>query len=222
MISITHAMRRPSAAARRPPIPSASRAAGGWRFLADPGVRADRQALFWRPDVDPNVVILTASRLAGDKALSFHVGIWPKDFVMRAAPGSLYGLLTAAKGEHRLFFPDPPSTGACFAALIPFDDTAPMRAEAALRLWHSLAGRAPPRKRSLSSARRSRVTTTLRALDGKLAGASYRTIAETLYGGARLEGEPWKTASLRDTTIRRVRAGLALMRGGYRQLLRAR
>jgi hypothetical protein len=62
----------------------------------------------------------------------------------------------------------------------------------------------------------------LRALDGQLADASYREIAEVLFGARRLEHEPWKTSSLRDTTIRLVRGGLALMRAGYRKLLRGR
>ena len=36
----------------------------------------------------------------------------------------------------------------------------------------------------------------------------------------RVEREAWRTASLRDTTIRLVRDGLRLMRGGYLDLLR--
>ena len=58
------------------------------------------------------------------------------------------------------------------------------------------------------------------ALDGHLAEASYREIAEALFGARRVEGEMWKTSSLRDRTIRLVKGGLALMRAGYRKLLR--
>jgi hypothetical protein len=43
-----------------------------------------------------------------------------------------------------------------------------------------------------------------------------------LFGARRLEHELWKTSSLRDTTIRLVRGGLALMQAGYRRLLRGR
>jgi hypothetical protein len=52
-----------------------------------------------------------------------------------------------------------------------------------------------------------------------MAGASYRTIAEVLFGKARVEAEPWKTASLRDTVIRLARTAFCLKRGGYRDLL---
>ena len=60
----------------------------------------------------------------------------------------------------------------------------------------------------------------LRALDGHLAGASYREIAEHLFERERIEREPWKISSLRAVTIRLVAGGVALMRGGYRKLLR--
>lgn len=59
----------------------------------------------------------------------------------------------------------------------------------------------------------------LRALDGHLAKATYRDIAQQLFGRERLNCEPWKTSSIRATTIRLVKGGIALMRGGYRKLL---
>jgi hypothetical protein len=62
----------------------------------------------------------------------------------------------------------------------------------------------------------------LRALDGHLSDASYREIAEGLFGAARVEREAWKTSSLRDRTIRLVKSGVSLMRAGYRRLLRGR
>jgi len=48
----------------------------------------------------------------------------------------------------------------------------------------------------------------VRALDGHLAEASYRDIAEVLFGTRRIERETWKTSSLRDRTIRLVRGGI--------------
>ena len=45
--------------------------------------------------------------------------------------------------------------------------------------------------------------------------------AETLFGAAAVEREPWKTSSVRGVTIRLVSTGKALMRGGYLKLLRA-
>ena len=51
-------------------------------------------------------------------------------------------------------------------------------------------------------------------------GNSYRIIAEGLFGATRIPERAWKTHDLRNRTIRLVQSGLALMRGGYRALLR--
>jgi len=59
------------------------------------------------------------------------------------------------------------------------------------------------------------------ALDGSLAGASYRTIADMIFGEARVNGE-WNAASrfLKDRVRRLVGKGHELMNGGYRELLK--
>ena len=58
------------------------------------------------------------------------------------------------------------------------------------------------------------------ALDGRLAGRSYRDIAEILYGTDRV-GVYWTddTRGLKSKVRRAVECGLALMNGGYRELL---
>jgi hypothetical protein len=60
----------------------------------------------------------------------------------------------------------------------------------------------------------------LRALDARAEGNTYRTIAEVLFGAKRIPERAWKTHDLRNRTIRLVQSGFALMRGGYRELLR--
>ena len=111
------------------------------------------------------------------------------------------------------------------AFALPLDDELPIRVKAALRLWarivHLRSDLGPP-PLALTRQRHDRLMLMLRALDGHLADASYRDIADVLFGARRLEHEPWKTSSVRDTTIRLVRGGLALMRAGYRKLLRGR
>ena len=107
------------------------------------------------------------------------------------------------------------------SVILPSDGDFPVRAAAASRLWAQIHGRTPSDAPwSLSKPRRDRLVLMLRALDGHLAAASYREIAEVLFGPGRLEREPWKTSSLRDRTIRLVKGGIALMRDGYRKLLR--
>ena len=58
------------------------------------------------------------------------------------------------------------------------------------------------------------------ALDGHLASRSYRDIAEVLYGADRV-GATWTgdTQGLKSKVRRAVECGLALMNGGYRDLL---
>lgn len=62
----------------------------------------------------------------------------------------------------------------------------------------------------------------LQAVDGRSEGASYREIADAVFGEARVASDPWKTSAIRDATIDLVKDGLALVAGGYRQLLRRR
>jgi hypothetical protein len=108
------------------------------------------------------------------------------------------------------------------AVVIPLDADFGIRADAAWRLWRLVTGRErgrPPNR--LTRQRRHRLGLALRALDARLAGASYRVIAAGLFSDARVPAGPgWKTHDLRDRTIRLVRAGMELMQGGYLGLLR--
>jgi hypothetical protein len=109
------------------------------------------------------------------------------------------------------------------ASVIPLDGNFNVRADAALRLWRLLTGERHGRPAELLTRRqRQQLVLAIRALDGHLAGATYREIAEVLFGTARVPtGSSWKTHDLRGRTIRLVRRGLKLMRGGYLDLLRS-
>ena len=104
--------------------------------------------------------------------------------------------------------------------VLPLDEVFEIRATAALRLWRSLTGRSPGRDpATLPPTRRDRLTLALRALYGRLAKASYRDIAEALFGTGRMPERGWKTHDLRDRTVRLARLGHAMMQSGYRRLL---
>jgi len=107
------------------------------------------------------------------------------------------------------------------AAVLPFDPLFPIRVAAAMRVWRALAGGGPSvDPQALSAQRRTRLVLALRALDGRLDHASYREIAEQLFGPLALDGDAdWNTHPERDRTIRLARLGRKLMRGGYRRLL---
>jgi len=105
-------------------------------------------------------------------------------------------------------------------AVLPLDQLFEIRAAAAIRLWRGLTGSSPGRDPAeLPAARRERLVLALRALDGRLEKASYRDIAEGLFGTTRMPDRGWKTHDIRDRTVRLARLGFSLMRGGYRHLL---
>ncbi|MCC7285237.1 MAG: DUF2285 domain-containing protein [Burkholderiaceae bacterium] len=59
---------------------------------------------------------------------------------------------------------------------------------------------------------------TLQALDGALAGASLRAVAQVLFGVAAVAGDWHADGALRARVRRLIRRGRGLMGGGYRQL----
>jgi hypothetical protein len=189
--------------------------------LADPNMRADAQAVFWLPETHDQTVILTASPsyLAGD--VRFSPEIWPGETIVRHAPGGTFVLVRDGSIQHRLWLPGPPQVGARLAAIIPLNATTSPRAQATLRFYRHLARGRASAPSAFPRQRLRRFALTLRALDGRNTGASYRAIAEGLHGTQLVAAEAWKTSSIRDTTIRLVRSGIAMMRRGYRKLLKA-
>jgi len=132
-----------------------------------------------------------------------------------------HGLWHASGGEHRFWLAQPPSSGpTTFVVILPLDTLFELRAEAALRFWLALAGRPPgDRRHDLPPQTRDRHILILRALDAKLAGASYRVIAEALLGFHGRSKNDWEVSPLKNKVRRLVADGLFYMRGGYRELL---
>ena len=105
------------------------------------------------------------------------------------------------------------------ALVLPLDQLFEDRIDTARRLRCLLAsGRGGPS--TFTAYRRRRLRLALRALDGTLTGADYRTVADVLFGGRVPQGAAWRDDSLRGQVIRLVRYGLDLMQGGYLDLLR--
>jgi len=106
------------------------------------------------------------------------------------------------------------------SVLTPLDPGARTRHRAVGRLLDFLEGNEIGPDSRLTSLKRFRFKAMLRTVDGRSNGATYREIAESLFGAGRVASEPWKTSPLRDTTNRLVRDGLAMVSGGYLDLLR--
>lgn len=116
----------------------------------------------------------------------------------------------------RLSIHEPPT-----AALLPFDSLFPERMATAFRIWRAIQRGQALTVDAPTTDQLRRRKLLLRALDGHLAGATYRDIAIGLFGSKRVpSGDGWRTHHLRSRTIRLVQDGLARMRGGYLRLLR--
>lgn len=196
--------------------------AGGCDFAIDPALEAIETDVFWRPELDPGLVVVAPSPLPTERPL-------PLDGAAKARveDGERWWVEGQARDQARLALlpfsadagPAAPEPTA-LAAIVPLDANLPARLAALSRLWRTLAPSAGVPHDLVSPQRRARLKAMLRALDARDDGAAYRDIAAALYGPGRVAAEPWKTSSLRDATLRLVRDGRAMVAGGYRTLLR--
>jgi hypothetical protein len=140
---------------------------------------------------------------------------------LHRAPDGWHAVVRIGGTSHRLWLKEIPPAASPIGVELPLDSDFHLRARAAHRLWRALGGRSSPvSPDQFSQQRRQRLTMSLRAVDGRNEGNSYRAIAEVLFGKDRIPERGWKTHDLRNRTIRLVQTGLALIRGGYRALLR--
>jgi hypothetical protein len=201
--------------------PPTSEGDGASAFAADPEGSFHEQTVFWAPEALPTVVPV-GQALPPSLGTSVTLDLNAlSDGEIRQAPDGWHALLRMRGVEHRLWLKEPPLTTSTYVVELPLDDDFEMRAHAARRLWRALNGKSPgPPFHTLSSQRRQRLALALRALDARMGGNNYRVIAEVLFGIERIPEHAWKTHDLRNRTIRLVQSGFALMRGGYRELLR--
>ncbi|MFC3636612.1 DUF2285 domain-containing protein [Camelimonas fluminis] len=175
------------------------------------------QDVVWSPSCDSAVLLLMrrpeflppASVVSADP---FAIG--------RDAPEGAY----ASFSEHdiRVLFLSGTVPDDELAAVVPFDADVFDRIDALTRMARIRLGRPPSRDTRMTTEQRRRFRLKLRAADGHMNGATYREIAIAIYGAARVDTEPWRTSPLRDAVIAFVEGGLALIDGGYLQLLRHR
>ena len=204
----------PNGVPSAPTTLTVSHGAGACDFAAR-GADEDTPPVFWTAAALPSVIAIAPLPYdLTDPNLRVHsLPLGPP-----LAEDGPETLIERGEGLFRLHIVENPRVGAC--VLLPLDRLFEVRAAAALRFWRALAGRPLGRDpATLPAPRRDRLVLALRALDGRLAEASYREIAAALFGAARVPGRGWKTHDLRDRTARIVRLGVAMMQGGYRRLL---
>jgi len=132
-----------------------------------------------------------------------------------------HAILPLGGAIHRVCLPSISESASLFAVELRLDANFDIRLRAAHRFLLAIEGRrlgTPPL--ALPPQRRQRFIFTIRALDAWLQGHSYREIGEGLFGKDQVMGRSWRAHDLRSRVIRLVQNGLAMMRGGYRALLR--
>lgn len=176
--------------------------------------------VYWQPETDPGTVILTATTPFAGQCPAHLPEIDPDS--TRHDPQGLSLRIGLGAGSVRLLLIDGARPGIPLTALIPLDESCPDRIVALARLSQVLRDRPPTTDTRLTAQRRRRLRRMLQAVDGHMDGATYRDIADAIYGTSRVSADPWKTSALRDNVIALVRDGRALISGGYRALLRQR
>ena len=193
--------------------PSTIDHAWGLRFFANPLQPAPNTDVFWRPEAAPAVVVAAV-------AVERHS---PRDLDLPRPTSDVRrdddGLHLRLSDDLQVMVKGRASAQGPVVVSLSLDRDFRIRLHAASRLYAAAkGGRAPPA--SLTSAQRTRLDRALQALDGSLRRENYRTIAEQIFGDDAAGTLGWKTANVRDATIRLVQTGQRLMRGGYLKLLR--
>ena len=177
--------------------------------------------MIWRPELVPHSVVLVPApdSFAGARPLESSQ---LAEFAAFQGADGRHLVLQDDDGAHRLWLRGL-RPGAQMAALVPLDANVLLRLAGLLRLERHLDGRPAgplPRAWTITARLRRRLGLMLRALDGHLAQARYREVAQILYGPGAVARYPWKTSSIRGQTIRLVKDAVVTMEGGYRNLLR--
>ena len=183
----------------------------GLQFLADPTLPAGAVDVFWRPDVAPGLVVRLEQAQA-EWASRLRLGA--NLALQRRASNGLHLLLPSGLQIH---VPNG-DLSTPLAAILPISGVFSVHLRSAHRLQRALAGDHRPLD-DLTGQQRKRLIQTLRALDLAADQRNYREIAAALFGQDAAERGDWRTCSVRDTVIRLVRSGRALVAGGYRRIL---
>ena len=204
-------------AARSDPAPNP-----GWglSLFADPTLPADRQPVFWRPQVSPRTLVLTTGPGVDQASFTFEPALWTGQMEQRQAADGAHLLLRIGAEEHRLWAPEPLRAGQPLVVAQPLDAHLAIRAEAAARFCRRLARPTAPAGRPSWGPRTRRAIMMLRALDGRAAGASQRRIAEVILRARCASPREWEDCAARATVARLLRCGAALRAGGYLDFLR--
>lgn len=182
----------------------------GLQFLADPDSSLSDE-VFWRPEAAPaHVVRLQPAGGASGVEITLAVAAyrWCTD-----------GVHLKLRSGLQIFVAEGDFTGP-LAAVLPISGSFSATLRAVQALERSLRGEPPTS--DLTAQQQARLTRSLAAYDAAEAQCTYREIARCMFGNEAIDRYAWRTSSVRDTVIRLVRTGRALVDGGYLGLLSGR
>jgi len=190
----------------------------GLQVLVDPRESALGKPVCWSPKVDPAVLVITRTPDLFEPKI-------PLDIPVTLTQKSVGGLNAVSVFDdcvfNVIFAARSKPTGAC-TALLPIDEDCLSRIETLTRFWRALHGRTVPPDTRMTSQQRRRIRLMMQAFDGRANDATYREIADMIYGASRVAADAWKTSALRDGTIALVKDGKAMVEGEYLQFLKHR
>lgn len=194
----------------------------GVSCVLDPDAPANLHPTIWRPDLLPPTVVLVPAPDCYPDARELPGGDFGSKPASAIDAGCDQLVVEDPSGDHHLWLRGV-EKGQKLAAVLALDDDLRVRVLSLIRFYqHLTKGCSGPLPKACQITRRhrQRLIRMIRALDGRLAHASYREIATALFGAEAVKRYAWKTSSVRGQTIRLVKDGVGMMRGGYRKLLR--
>lgn len=190
----------------------------GLQFMSDPRNNALDDSITWSPNADPSVLVITGTPDLFESTMPLNIPVAST----RKSAGTLRAVTVLGNHSFNLVFATKSKPGDHVAALVPIDGDCLSRIEVLTRFWRALRGKNVPPDTRLTAQQRRRIRLMMQAIDGHHNHATYREIADVIYGAARVASDAWKTSALRDSTIALVKDGTAMVEGEYRQLLKHR
>lgn len=198
-------------------LPPFWHSAGGCDFATNPEATGRETSIVWTPDADPATILLTRSPIVSANVASAETLRIDEE---EPTAANAHRTLAVGGAQFPAFMLSETTAGTPLAAIIPLDDDTLDRLAALNRLWAGLRRPPAPLDDRVTPQRRRRLQQMLRVIDGRLAGNTYRNIAQVLFPKHRIDPAAWAGDALRETTIRLARDGFKLVEGGYRTILR--
>ena len=196
---------------------------GGCVFAYDPDIPTRHNAVLWRPEVFPGVLLLTEAPSAFATAPFSAAAIGPvfddrtdaegREIVIRDSSGELHVSLRHAEAENRP------------AILLPLDDMIEPRLDVAVSLVRRLRrkhGDLLPARLRLTPLQKARLIQLLHTFDILRDGGGRRDVANEVLNSeqASLPSVEWKDSAARRKATRLIQDATVLVERGYLKLLR--